>query len=66
VIQKQCPFCSACCARYPEDVGLGLYPVHMTKCPRCTETAFKEVESNAQPRYQGAAEVKLKPQKVLF
>jgi hypothetical protein len=65
VIYKKCLFCADCVKNYPEDIGLSLYPVEMTACPRCLLVAHVEVESEVLPRYKGAPAVVKKP-KALF
>lgn len=62
---KQCPFCAWCKRDYPDEIGLTIYPMQMKACPRCTETEFTEIETEAVPVYHGAPVV-VKRTKTLF
>lgn len=65
MIRKQCRFCAWCKRNLPEDIALTIYPVSMKACPRCTETEFTEIETDATPEYQGAPAA-VKKTKTLF
>lgn len=65
MIYKACRFCSWCKRNCPEDIALTIYPVEMKACPRCTDTEFTEVDTDAVPVYHGAPAA-VKKTKTLF
>ena len=68
MLYKKCKFCSECLINYPGDVHLMIYPVSMSKCPRCKDVECTEIETDAVPMYLGAPVVvtPVKKPKTLF